>query len=62
MRSRKRAKPPESPGFGAFSSFEHIIGDSVSAMMPETMTAPASVKANSRNSAPVRPETKPIGA
>ncbi len=44
------------------SSFEHIIGDSVSAMKPETMTAPASVKANSRKSAPVTPETKPIGA
>ncbi len=27
-----------------------------------TITAPASVKANSRNSEPVRPETKPIGA
>ena len=45
-----------------FSSLEAIIGDSVSAMTPETMTAPASVKANSRNSAPVRPDTKPIGA
>ncbi len=32
------------------------------AMTPETITAPASVKANSRNSVPVRPETKPIGA
>ncbi len=31
-------------------------------MTPETMTAPASVKANSRNSAPVKPEVKPIGA
>ena len=46
----------------ASSSLEAIIGDSVSAMMPDTITAPASVKANSRNSAPVRPETKPIGA
>ena len=46
----------------AFSSLEAIIGDSVSAMMPETMTAPASVNANSRNSAPVRPATNPIGA
>ena len=41
---------------------EHIIGDSVSAMTPETITAPASVKANSRNSEPVRPPRKPIGA
>ena len=31
-------------------------------MMPDTITAPASVKANSRNSAPVSPDTKPIGA
>lgn len=44
------------------SSTEHIIGDSVSAMMPDTITEPASVKANSRNSAPVRPPRKPIGA
>ncbi len=29
--------------------------------MPETVTAPASVKANSVNSAPVRPPWKPIG-
>ena len=41
---------------------EHIIGDSVTATMPEMTTAPASVKANSRNSAPVRPCVKPIGA
>ena len=34
---------------------EDIIGDSVSATTPEMKTAPASVKANSRNSAPVRP-------
>ncbi len=40
---------------------EHIIGDRVSATMPETVTAPASVKANSVNSAPVRPPWKPIG-
>ena len=31
----------------ACSSFEHIIGDSVSAMTPDTTTEPASVKANS---------------
>ena len=41
---------------------EHIIGDSVSAITPETITEPASVKANSRNSEPVRPPRKPIGA
>ena len=61
MRSRKRDEAGRSTARG-LSSLEHIIGDSVSAMMPETTTAPASVKANSRNSAPVRPETKPIGA
>ena len=44
-----------------FSIFDVIIGESVSAMTPDTTTAPASVKANSRNSAPVRPEVKPIG-
>ena len=38
-----------------------IIGDSVSATMAETVTAPTSVKANSVNSAPVRPPWKPIG-
>ena len=37
------------------------IGVSVSAMMADTVTAPASVKANSVNSAPVRPLWKPIG-
>ena len=31
-------------------------------MMPEMTTAPASVKANSRNSEPVSPLVKPIGA
>ena len=34
---------------------EVIIGESVSATMPDTATAPASVKANSVNSAPVQP-------
>ncbi len=38
------------------------MGESVSAMKPDTMTAPASVKANSRKRTPVTPETKPIGA
>ncbi len=32
-----------------------IIGESVSATIPDTVTAPASVNANSVNSAPVRP-------
>ena len=41
---------------------EHIIGDSVSAITPDTITEPASVKANSRNSVPVTPPRKPIGA
>ena len=31
------------------------MGESVSAMIADTVTAPASVKANSVNSAPVRP-------
>jgi len=44
------------------SSFDPIIGDSVSATTPETMTAPARVKANSRKSAPVRPPWMPTGA
>ena len=44
------------------SIFEHIIGDSVSATTPDTSTAPASVKANSRNRLPVRPPARPIGA
>jgi len=37
------------------SSLLHIIGVSVSAVNPETITAPASVSANSTNSRPVRP-------
>ena len=37
------------------------MGESVSAMRAETATAPASVKANSENSEPVRPPWKPIG-
>ena len=45
----------------ALRSRADIIGVMVSATMPEMMTAPASVKANSRNSAPVRPPVKPSG-
>jgi hypothetical protein len=40
---------------------EHIIGESVSATIAEMVTAPTRVKANSVNSAPVRPRWKPIG-
>ena len=43
------------------SSFEPSIGDNVSATMPEMITAPASVNANSRNNAPVRPPWSAIG-
>jgi hypothetical protein len=45
-----------------FSSSEHIIGVSVSATKPETITAPASVSANSVKSRPVRPVMKATGA
>ena len=38
------------------------MGVSVSATKPETITAPASVMANSRNSRPVRPGVKAMGA
>ena len=38
------------------------MGESVRATKPDTKTEPASVKANSRNRAPVTPETKPMGA
>ena len=61
-RAVDQAREPALALFVASSSLEHIIGESVSAMKPETITAPASVKANSRKSAPVTPETKPIGA
>src|ERR1041385_9043865 len=40
---------------------EHIIGDKVRATIAETVTAPASVNANSVNSAPVSPFWNPIG-
>ena len=49
--------PPFSPALCACerSSLEHIIGDSVRAMKPDTTTDPARVKANSLNSAPEMP-------
>ena len=62
--SKRRLTTPANP-FSASperSRREPIIGDRVRATTPETMTAPASVKANSRKSAPVRPPWKPIGA
>ena len=45
-----------------FSTRAASIGESVTAMKPEMMTAPASVTANSRKSEPVSPVAKPIGA
>ncbi len=44
------------------SSSELSIGESVSAITADTHTAPASVKANSRNNEPVSPPISPIGA
>jgi len=38
------------------------MGDRVRATNPEMATAPARVKANSRNSEPVRPPCRPMGA
>ena len=53
------AKPrSESPSRNRLAD---IIGDRVSATMPEIVTAPAKVKANSRNSEPVRPPCSPMG-
>ena len=46
-------KPPSS--FFTLTSLDDIIGESVSATIPDTMTAPARVNANSRKSAPVSP-------
>ena len=57
MRSNVRLTTPANP-FSlspARSSRDPIIGDNVSATTPEISTAPASVKANSRNNDPVRP-------
>ena len=55
-------KRPPPPALCALRSREHIIGEMVSATRPEMATAPASVSANSRNSEPVTPVVKPIGA
>ena len=56
-----RASQPRSDAACGFSMREHIIGESVSATIAEMVTAPTRVKANSVNSAPVRPRWKPIG-
>ena len=56
----KREKRPSS--VCCLKIFDVSMGESVSATTPDTQTVPASVKANSRKSAPVRPEVKPIGA
>ena len=48
-------------GLLARSRRELIIGDKVSASSADTVTAPARVKANSMNSAPVRPPCRPSG-
>src|SRR5213083_3194227 len=42
-------------GISLAQELRPIIGDSVSATKPETITAPARVNANSRNRAPVNP-------
>ena len=39
-----------------------MMGDRVSATMPEISTATDKVKANSLNSTPVNPDRKPMGA
>ena len=51
-------RPPSCP---LVKKREVSIGDSVSATIADTVTAPARVKANSLNSAPVSPFWKPIG-
>ena len=64
--NRRSIQPIRRPSQRGSDSLERnrrdvIIGDSVSAMMAETVTAPTRVKANSVNSAPVRPPWNPIG-
>ena len=56
----KRVNTPSLPE--TLSILALIIGDSVTATIPEITTAAASVKANSRNSIPVNPPWNPIGA
>ena len=61
MKPTSRDSQSRAPATCGRSSREVIIGDKVRAMMAETVTAPTKVKANSVNSAPVRPPWKPIG-
>ncbi len=46
----------------AGQTYALMMGESVSATKPEISTATASVKANSLNNTPVKPDKKPIGA
>ena len=46
--------------FSRLYILEHIIGDKVNAITPETRTAAARVKANSVNNSPIRPPVKPM--
>ena len=57
--SRSAVSRPSLPC--ACTKRELITGESVTATMPDTTTAAASVIANSRNSEPVSPPWKPIG-
>ena len=61
MKSDSRSSQPLRSVRWAFRMREHIIGVSVSATTIDTATAPTRVKANSVNSAPVRPDWKLIG-
>ena len=63
-RSKVRLTSPENPFSSSLARrrYADITGDSVSATMPEMVTAPASVRANSRNSEPVSPPWKAMGA
>ena len=64
MLSKRRLTTPAKPRVESplLSSRELIMGERVSATTPETITAPARVKANSRKRAPVRPPWRPTGA
>ena len=61
MKCTNQACGPRSSGPMWRRKRDDIMGDSVSATIAETVTAPTSVNANSVNSAPVRPFWKPIG-